>query len=946
MKAGQLVRLFCYKLQPNSYYMQNEKKLFLLDAYALIFRAYYAFISRPIKNTKGQNTSAIFGFINSLDEILRKEKPSHIAVAFDFPAATFRHEMYKEYKANREETPADIKLSVPYIKRILDAYNIKVLEMSGFEADDIIGSIAKRAQNQGFITYMMTPDKDYAQLVDKNIFMYKPRRSGNENEILDTQSICSNYEITNPLQVIDILALWGDASDNIPGAPGIGEKTAKKLIARYGSVEKLLESLDDLKGKQKENLESHIDQILLSKKLVTIDTNVPLEVNLDDLEVKPINYDKLEAIFNELEFNTLKKRIIITESKINIPGREIQQSLFGEDVQISAAKGESSFRSFDATKVSYSLVWDKDEVIELCKKFKGIEYLCLDTETTGLNVYEARILGLALSYKENEAYYIAFPDDRELTIEMLNELSECFMNEKILKIGHNIKYDLQILRNYETIVKGNFFDTMVAHYLLKPEAKHKLDNLAESILNYRMIPITDLIGEKGKHQKNMSDVDLNTVKDYACEDADITLQLYKKLKSDLESSKLSNLSDTIEMPLTEVLTYMELAGFKLDTEALNNYSNVLLGEIKTVESNIYELAGGESFNISSPKQLGVILFEKLKISSDAKMTKTKQYATGEDVLLKLIDRHPIVKKILDYRSLTKLQSTYVSALPKLIEPKTQKIHTSFNQTIVATGRLSSINPNLQNIPIREERGREIRKSFIPSDENHILLSADYSQIELRIMAHLSEDKNMIESFHQGADIHRSTAAKIFKVSDTEVTPEMRSKAKTANFGIIYGISAFGLSQRLHIPRSEAKELIDNYFETFPQVNEYMKKSISSAKEKGYVTTMYGRKRYLPDIYSSNSVVRGFAERNAINSPIQGTAADIIKKAMISIHNILKNGYKTKMILQVHDELVFDVFKSELDEIRDKIKYEMENVEQLRVPLIVEAGIGNNWLEAH
>ena len=895
-------------------------------------------------NSKGMNTSAIFGFVNSLDEILRKEKPTHIAVAFDHASPTFRHKLYNEYKANRDATPDDIKLSVPYIKKILDAFNVKVLEISGYEADDIIGTISKTAQNQGFTTFMMTPDKDYTQLVDENIFMYKPRRSGNEHEVLHIKEVCENFEIENPLQVIDILALWGDASDNIPGAPGIGEKTAKKLISQYGSVEKLLESLNDLKGKQKENLENNVDQILLSKTLVTIDTKVPIECKLDDLEVKSINTEKLTNIFDELEFNTLKKRIL-GDNQLNPPNENTQQSLFGNVSEESEITNSGKFKNFNESEVIYTLVEDIEEVKTICNKLQNIKYLCFDTETTSLNTFEARILGLAISFNINEAYYISFPEDREMTVKTLKSFSDIFNNQHVTKVGHNLKYDLQILRNYGIEVKGPFFDTMVAHYLLKPEAKHKLDSLAENILNYRMIPITDLIGEKGKGQKNMADIKAEIVKDYACEDADITLQLHSKLKKELEEANLAELANKIEMPLIEVLTNMEMSGFKLDTESLNSYDKKLLEEIDSIKSEIYNLAG-ETFNIASPKQLGVVLFEKLKISENAKKTKTKQYATGEDVLQKLINSHPIVAKILEFRTLTKLQSTYVSALPKLIESTTGKIHTSFNQTIAATGRLSSINPNLQNIPIREERGREIRKSFIPSDSDRILLSADYSQIELRIMAHISQDENMIEAFHQGADIHSSTAAKIFKVSSEDVSSEMRSKAKTANFGIIYGISVFGLSQRLNIPRSESKELIDNYFQTFPRVNEYMNKSIDFAKQYGYVKTMYDRKRYLPDIHSSNSVVRGFAERNAINSPIQGSAADIIKKAMISIYALLQKNYKTKMILQVHDELVFDVYKPELEELVGKIKFEMENVEKLRVPLIVESGTGNNWLEAH
>ena len=921
--------------------MNTAPKLFLLDAYALIFRAYYAFISRPIRNSKGMNTSAIYGFVNALDEVIRKEKPTHLAVAFDPPSPTFRHNMFPAYKANRDETPEDIIKSVPYIKQILSAYNIPILEFEGFEADDVIGTVAKLAHNEGFQVFMMTPDKDYAQLVDNGIFMYKPRKSGNESEIWGPDEVKENFEVEKPIQVIDILALWGDSADNIPGAPGVGEKGAKKLIAQYGSVENLLEHTYELKGKLKENLENFTDQIKLSKTLATIALDVPINFNSKDIELMEIDKSRLESIFSELEFRTLAKRILGSTSG----SQSVSQGILFEKVPEDKGDENEIFESFRTDGVKYILV-DTDEKLEkVVGEIIHTDKLCFDTETTGLDVLNEDILGLALSFKEKEAYYVPFTRDYDSSSNKLKKFTQIFENKSIIKIGHNIKYDIQILRRYNIFVEGPLFDTMVAHYLLHPEGKHKLDVVTEDVLNYKMIHIEELIGNKGKDQLNMSDVEIERVKDYACEDADLTFRLYNVLYPQLKEKDQIKLATEMEMPLIEVLTDMELAGFNIDTGNLEEYEKQLALEIKEAESKIYELAG-EKFNIASPKQLGVILFEKLKISSNTKMTKTKQYSTSEETLQRLISEHEIVGLILDYRGLTKLQSTYVTALPKLINVKTGHIHTSFNQTIAATGRLSSINPNLQNIPIRDERGREIRKSFIPSSKEYLLLSADYSQIELRLMAAISGDEHMIHAFAQGEDIHRSTAAKVYKVDQEQVTREMRSNAKTANFGIIYGISAFGLSQRLNIPRAEAKELIDSYFENFPKVKEYMDKSIEEAKQKSYVTTLFGRRRYLPDIHSSNAVVRGVAERNAINSPIQGSAADVIKLAMINIHKRLKNNYKTKMILQVHDELVFDVFKPELTDIKELVKYEMENACKLVVPLEVEVGTGNNWLEAH
>ncbi len=925
----------------------NKNKIFFLDAYALIFRAYYAFINRPIKNSKGLNTSAIFGFVNTLDEVLRKENPTHIAVVFDPPSPTFRHKMYSLYKANRAETPEDIRLSVPFIKDIILAYNIPIIEVPGFEADDVIGTLAKRMKDDSNEIYMMTPDKDYAQLVEENIFMFKPRRSGNEAEVLGVNEIMKLFEVAEPMQVIDILALWGDASDNVPGAPGIGEKTAKKIISQYKNVENIYNHLEDFKGKQKENLIQFKDQILLSKELVTIKTDVPVDLKNLDFSIKKPDIQILRELFTELEFRTLLKRLLDSEGDEPSVERVNQGTLFDIDEKTSeiSSISEDELRDIYRTTHDYYLVESISELESLSKTLKNCEKICFDTETTSLDTTIAELVGLAFCTRNNEGYYVPFPAKKEECIKLLSYVKPILEDESILKIGHNIKYDIQVLRNYHIYTKGLIFDTMVAHYLLKPEARHKLDYLAEEYLGYRMVPIEDLIGKKGKNQLNMRDIEIEKIKEYACEDADLTWQLYEILNKAINEKGLGYLSETVEMPLVNVLTEMELSGFKIDTKALANYSEVLRKEIEKVENTIYTLAG-EKFNIASPKQLGVILFDKLKISDKVQKTKTQQYSTSEETLMKIRDKHEIIPNILEFRSLSKLLSTYVNALPKLINPKTGRIHTSFNQTIAATGRLSSINPNLQNIPVREERGREIRKSFIPRNEEYILLAADYSQIELRLMAHLSEDENMMDAFNKGMDIHQSTAAKINKIDAADVTREMRYQAKTANFGIIYGISAFGLSQRLGINRTEAKTLIENYFLSFPKVKEYMNNSIEKAKKAGYVQTIYGRKRYLPDIHSANAVVRGFAERNAINSPIQGSAADIIKHAMVNIHRTLESRYKTEMILQVHDELIFDVFIPELDEIKIIVKKQMEEVISLKVPLIVDIGTGKNWLESH
>lgn len=923
--------------------MENRKRLFLLDAYALIFRAYYAFINRPVTDKQGNNTSAIFGFVNTLDELLRNENPSHIAVAFDPPSPTFRHKMYPEYKANRQSTPEDIRFAVPWIKEIISAYKIQIIEKEGFEADDVIGTLAKRAAENGFDVYMMTPDKDYGQLVSEHVFMYKPGRSGGEKEILGIEEIKEKFEVSSPIQIIDLLALWGDSSDNVPGAPGIGEKTAKKLIAEYGSIDNLLKSASELKGKLRESLENNREQILLSKELVTIDLNVPLEVDFDQMIVKDPDHKKLLELFERFDFRTFSKRLSAKETKPNQP---FQTSLFGESLpETRPSEIVSSNEKFQAEKVEYVLVDTDEKVQKLVSELLKCGAVCIDTETTGLNYFSDRLIGIAISYQSAKAYYLVSDSDEQMRrwVGMLNTF---LSKTEIVKVGHNLKFDIHFLARYGADIKGEVFDTMVAHYLLKPEGRHKLDDVIRDEFNYEMIPIEELIGKKGKDQRTMEGVDLQLVTNYACEDADYTFRLYTKQQKQLSDKMLMELAIRIEMPLVSVLFHMEHSGFKIDNETLNKYNEQLLEEIEQTKKLAFE-AAGEEFNLSSPRQLGVILFEKLSISSQNKLTKTKQYSTSEEVLQTLTDKHPIVPLILEYRGLSKLQSTYVSALPLLIEPSTQKVHTSFNQTITATGRLSSVNPNLQNIPIREERGREIRKSFIASDKEHVILAADYSQIELRLMAHLSQDPQMIEAFKQGADIHRSTASKIFKVTEEEVTREMRSQAKTANFGIIYGISAFGLAERLKISRSDAKQLIDSYFESFPKVKHYMDSCITSAREQGYVVTMFGRKRYLPDIQSANATVRGFAERNAINSPIQGSAADVIKIAMVAIQEkLLSNRLKSNMILQVHDELVFDVFLPELETMKELVRYEMESAAKLSVPLTVDMGIGNNWLEAH
>ncbi|MBS1233952.1 MAG: polA [Bacteroidetes bacterium] len=885
------------------------QKLFLLDAYALIFRSYYAFINRPIKNSKGQNTSAIYGFTATLDELIRKENPDYIAVVFDYPGPNFRNVLYPEYKANRMKTPEEIKTSVPYIKKVLEGYNIPVIEIDGYEADDVIGTIAKRGEEEGFRVFMMTPDKDYGQLVSDNIIMYKPAKSNNEAEILGKAEILNLYSIQDPVQVVDILALWGDASDNIPGAPGIGEKTAKELIVKYGTIENLFDHIHELKGKQRDSIEKNREQIILSKKLATLETHVPMEIDLEKFKRKPLNSAVLKSVFAELEFRTLANRILSQEK----PAVTEQGVLFASE-NLGNSSEISNRNTIHEVKHAYKCIENEEELKSLRDFLLTKDKVCFDTETTSLNTFEAELVGISFSVRAYEAWYIPVPPDRVQSLAILEILRPLFENEGIVKIGQNLKYDIQVLMQYGFVVKGTLFDTMIAHYLIQPELRHNMDYLSEVYLNYKPVAIEELIGKKGKGQLSMRDVKIEKICEYAAEDADVTWQLAERFEPELTKQGLAVLAANVEMPLIQVLADMERTGIKLNTIELNNYAEVLKKEITNLQDGIFTLAGMQ-FNIASPRQLGEILFEHLKIPARVKKTKTNQYPTGEEILQEIADQHDIIPKILDFRTLQKLLNTYVEALPALINPSTGRVHTSYEQAWVSTGRLSSKNPNLQNIPIRDERGREIRKAFIPRDENYVLLSADYSQIELRIMAHLCEDSNMIEAFRQNQDIHTATAAKIYNVSLSDVSREMRGRAKTANFGIIYGISSFGLSQRLHLTR-------------------------------GYVETILGRRRYLPEIHSANALVRGMAERNAINAPIQGSAADIIKLAMVNIFNKIQSGHRSKMILQVHDELVFDVYKPELEEIKSIVKYEMENAIALKVPLVVDIGTGNNWLEAH
>lgn len=922
--------------------MGKQKKLFLLDAMALIYRAYFALSKNPRINSKGQNTSAILGFANTLYDILKNQDPSHIGVAFDTKVPTFRHENFPAYKAHRDRMPEDLSASIPYIIKLIQGFNIPILLVDGFEADDVIGTLAKKAENEGFTTFMMTPDKDFGQLVSDNIFMFKPARMGNKAEILGVADICEKYGIKNPEQLIDILGLWGDASDNIPGVPGIGEKTAIKLIGEFDSVENLIENTDKLKGKQKENVENFSEQAILSKQLATIELNVPIEFNEDELKRSDPDFNYLKELFDELEFRNFAKRLF-TDLSLEDTAQPIQASLFGtgEDGDDS-----SQLKNINNTDHNYQLVDSIDKAKELVAELLKEKVICFDTETTGLDPNNSELVGVSFSIKPHEAWYIPVSENYHEAEKMVRVLKPLLESKKIIKTGQNIKFDINILSWYDINVAGPFFDTMIAHYLLQPDMRHNMDILSETYLNYEPVSIEKLIGKKGKNQLSMREIDIDEVKEYAAEDADITLQLKNVFEPKLKETDTYKLFEETEMPLVPVLASMEAEGIKLDVPALKEFSLELESSIKQIETSIFELAETE-FNIASPKQLGEVLFEKLAITSKPKKTKTGQYKTGEDILVKLLYKHPIVEKILEFRSLTKLKSTYVDALPALVNSRDGRIHTSYNQAVAATGRLSSNNPNLQNIPIKSEKGREIRKAFIPRNDSYLLLAADYSQIELRIIAHLSKDKAMIDAFKEGHDIHTATAAKVYGVEYNEVTKEMRRNAKTVNFGIVYGISAFGLSERLGIPRHEAAEIINNYFEKYPDVKKYMNDTIAFAKDHGYVETIMGRRRYLTDINSANAVVRGFAERNAINAPIQGSSADMIKVAMIKIHDeFLKKNIKTKMILQVHDELVFDLLKEEEKEVRQIVEKNMMNAIKIDVPVVVDMNTGNTWLEAH
>jgi len=921
-------------------------KLFLLDAYALIYRAYYALIKNPRINSKGFNTSAVLGFVNTLEDVLKKENPTHIGIAFDPAGPTFRHEAFEQYKAQREETPEVIRLSVPIIKDIIRAYNIPILEVPGYEADDVIGTLATEAGKRGIRTYMMTPDKDYGQLVGEYVFMYRPKYGDKEFDVMGVEEVKAKFNIQSPTQVIDMLGLMGDASDNIPGCPGVGEKTAQKLIAQFGSIENLLANTDQLKGSIKTKVETNREQIEFSKFLATIKTDVPIALDMDALKRETPNEEALRKIFEEMEFRTLMERVFKNEKKTTPTPAAPQADLFGffADENTDEIKNSNLTRLEDLS-YDYQLIDTEEKRQELLQKILTKEIFSLDTETTGTDPITAELVGMSFAYAENQAFYVPVPAEREEAQKIVNLFKPVFENPKTLKVGQNIKYDMLVLSNYGVEIGGPMFDTMIAHYVLQPELRHGMDYLAEIYLKYETIKIEELIGAKGKNQKNMRDLPPSDVYKYACEDADVTLKLKHVLEKELETSNAKPLFEEIEMPLVPVLAYMERNGVRIDTDALKETSKHFTARMNQIEAEVHQLAGME-FNIASPKQVGEVLFDRLKIVDKAKKTKTGQYVTSEEVLESLRGKHEIVGKILEHRGLKKLLGTYIDALPQLINPHTGRIHTSFNQTVTATGRLSSSNPNLQNIPIRNEDGKEIRKAFIP-DDGCEFFSADYSQIELRIMAHLSGDPHMIEAFQKGQDIHAATAAKIYKIDLSQVTREQRSKAKTANFGIIYGISVFGLAERLNVDRKEAKELIDGYFQNYPHVKEYMDESIRSAREKGYIETIFKRRRYLPDINSHNAVVRGYAERNAINAPIQGSAADIIKVAMIRIYRRFKEeGLQSKMILQVHDELNFSVVPSEREKVEQIVISEMESAYKMKAPLQADCGWGKNWLEAH
>ena len=934
------------------YFVQmNQKRLFLLDAYALIFRGYYAFIKNPRINSKGLNTSAIMGFMNSLLEVIRKEKPNYLAVCFDKGGSQERFSIFPEYKANRDETPEAIRIAIPYIHKILDAMQIPIIEKEGYEADDIIGTLAKQAEQEGYTTFMVTPDKDYGQLVSENIFMYKPARGGKDIEIWGVEEVKQNFGVNSPEQVIDLLGMMGDAVDNIPGFPGVGEKTAQKLIQEFGSIENLLQNTDKLKGKLRENIENNAEKGLLSKRLARIILDVPVTFHKENFALSSPKMEEIILIFEELEFRTMLGTLQKAFQQVNTSNTEYNLFNISENsqnIQLSLFDNPetSQYKTIKDIEHSYYLIENKEDSYKLVSELLLQKEVCFDTETTSLNELEAELVGMAFSWEKHKGYYVLFPESKELTQEILEIFRPFFENSSITKIGQNLKYDIKVLAKYNIQVFGNLFDTMIAHYLLNPDGKHNMDILSENYLHYSPISIETLIGKKGKGQLSMRQVPPQEQKEYAVEDTDVTLQLKNIFEQQLQKYNAEKLFSQIESPLVQVLADMELEGIRIDVPFLKSLSNDIEKDIFSLQQAVYEQAG-EIFNLSSPKQLGDILFEKLKLISKPKKTKTGQYATSEEILSELAPKHKIVANVLEYRQLQKLQSTYIDALPKEVNSTTGRVHTTYMQAVTATGRLSSNNPNLQNIPIRTERGQQIRKAFVPRNEDYTLLSADYSQIELRVIAALSGEKNMIEAFLQNQDIHRSTAAKVFNVDIQSVTREQRSHAKTVNFGIIYGVSAFGLSNQTELSRSESKELIDTYYQTYPQLKVFIDKQIHFARENGYVETILGRRRYLPDINSRNQVVRGAAERNAVNAPIQGSAADIIKIAMINIYNLLKNNkLKTKMLLQVHDELIFDVPKNELDFVKPLIKKTMEEAYQFAVPLVVDLGIGKNWLEAH
>ena len=944
--------------------MADQKRLFLLDAYALIFRGYYALIKNPRINSKGMDTSAIMGFMNSLLDVIRREKPDHLAVCFDKGGSVERTDMFEAYKANRDATPDAIRIAIPYIQNILEAMHIPSVVLEGWEADDIIGTLSKQAEKEDYKVFMVTPDKDFGQLVSENIFMYRPARMGNGIEIWGIPEIQKRFGVERPEQVIDYLGMMGDASDNIPGLPGVGDKTAKKFIAEFGSMENLLANTDKLNGKMREKIEENKELGILSKKLATICIDCDVTFNASDYELSRPDFEKVQEIFEELEFRRLKEqflKLFSNESEETVT--QVTGTPTGKKQEQDAGSGQFSlFGSPSDSPVTIKDYSSRQTITDVAHAYQSVApgmalklflqnlmkqtSVCFDTETTGLNPLTAELVGIAFSWEATKGFYIPFSEDKAEAQVLIEELRPFFESEKIEKIGQNLKYDIKVLDKYNVDVKGPLFDTMLAHYLINPDMRHSMDVLAETYLNYTPISITELIGKKGKNQLNMREVPVEKQTEYAVEDADITFQLAQHFRPELKEASTEKLFQEIEIPLLRVLADMELEGINLDKEFLNSLSSDLNNDIAALEKKIYEDAGTE-FNIGSPKQLGEILFDKLKLVEKPKKTKTGQYSTAEDVLSYLAKDHEIIQNVLDYRGLAKLKSTYVDALPEQVEPSTGRVHTDYMQTVAATGRLSSNNPNLQNIPIRTERGRQVRKAFIPRDENYTLLAADYSQIELRIIAALSEETTMIEAFKNGEDIHASTASKVFDIPIEQVTREQRSNAKTVNFGIIYGVSAFGLSNQTDLSRSEAKELIDTYYKTYPKLRNYMSEQVDFARENGYVQTVLGRRRYLKDINGSNAIVRGAAERNAVNAPIQGSAADIIKIAMINIHKKLEEGnYKSKMLLQVHDELVFDIFTPELEELKTLIKYEMENAYKLEVPLDVEVGVGENWLVAH